>query len=247
METQYENAPIIEALIDIRIEPLAPSNLRALEDFHESIKDRFPVKQDLLLFRATLSGGGEVGATARQTHAGFRYVSKDEKRICQARLDGFAFSKLRPYSNWRDLREEARELWDIYRTGAGEHKITRIAVRYINRIDIPAPAIEYKDYFRTTPEISPSLPQALTNFYMQLVTPQKDLGGTLVLTQASVDPPEPGMVSVILDLDVFKAVDESAPAGIWETLETLRLRKNQYFEGSITDRTRALFGERRTC
>ena len=35
---------------------------------------------------------------------------------------------------------------------------------------------------------------------MQLTMPQPDIDGTLVLTQASADPPEIGIVSVVLDL-----------------------------------------------
>jgi uncharacterized protein (TIGR04255 family) len=52
---------------------------------------------------------------------------------------------------------------------------------------------------------------------------------------------------VILDLDVFKEAPEFASdEQVWEMLEVLRERKNKYFEGCITDKTRALFGERIT-
>jgi uncharacterized protein (TIGR04255 family) len=125
-------------------------------------------------------------------------------------------------------------------------KILRIALRYINQIDIPSLAVDYKDYFRTTPEVSPALPQNLAGFFMELHFPQEDFQGMLILRQAPVAAPAKDMHSVVLDLDVFK---ESA-AGIqegdaWELLETLRERKNAFFEGSLTDQARSLFGARR--
>lgn len=123
-------------------------------------------------------------------------------------------------------------------------KITRVAVRYVNQIDIPLSEIEYKDYFKTTPEVSPALPQGLSGFFMQLHFPQPDFGGLLVLTETAVPPPTLGTNSVVLDLDVFKEVDTLTDEEVWPLLEKLRERKNEFFEGCITDRTRFLFGER---
>jgi len=44
---------------------------------------------------------------------------------------------------------------------------------------------------------------------------------------------------VILDLDVFKGeADMVSDEDVWGLLETLRNRKNEFFEGCITDKTR---------
>ena len=54
------------------------------------------------------------------------------------------------------------------------------------------------------------------------------------------------MNSVILDLDVFKdGVEVVSDDELWALLETLRNRKNEFFEGCITDRARELFGPRK--
>jgi uncharacterized protein (TIGR04255 family) len=76
-------------------------------------------------------------------------------------LDGFAMSRLAPYENWNAVRDEARRLWDIYRSIAKPSKLIRLAVRYINRIDMPLPLGDFKDYLRTVPDVSPDLPQGL--------------------------------------------------------------------------------------
>lgn len=247
MAYQYENAPITEALIDIRVEPLPASMLPALEALHESVKDQYPEKDQRVVFQGEITVGEQVGAVARQAPLGYAFRSKDGKQIFQARLDGFTFSRLKPYGNWEGLRDQARKLWGVYRDVIGSKKIIRVAVRYINQVDIPVPSFDYKDYFLTIPEIAPALPQELSGFLMQLLLPQPDFQGMLILTQTVVAPPAPNTNSVILDLDAFKeAPDFASDEQLWEMLEALRERKNKYFEGCITDKTRALFGARRT-
>jgi uncharacterized protein (TIGR04255 family) len=241
----YENAPITEALIDIRVElPASETGLQVLESVHDGVKNTYPGKKKRLYLQGQLSAGDEVGASATQTVMGYSFSSEDGKQIFQARRDGFTFSRLRPYGSWPQLRDEARRLWHIYREAVNPDKVTRVAVRYINQIDIPVSTIDYKDYFRTTPEVSPELPQALSGFFMQLQFPEADFGGLLILTQTTVPPPNPATNSVILDLDVFKQTGLVSDDDVWGVLETLRNRKNEFFEGCITEKTRALFGRR---
>ena len=246
MAIQYENAPITEALIDIRVELPSDVTLKTLEALHGQVKDRYPGKSKRVYVQGQFSTGEEIGAAAKQTVMGFLLSSADARQIVQVRLDGFTFSRLRPYGNWSELRGEGRRLWEIYRGGVSPRKIARVAVRYINQINIPIRAIDYKDYFRTTPEVSPVLPQDLSGFFMQLQFPQADFGGLLILTQTAVPPASPDMNSVILDLDVFKdGVEMLSDDELWALLETLRDRKNEFFEGCLTDKARELFGRSR--
>jgi uncharacterized protein (TIGR04255 family) len=243
---RYERAPITEALIDIRVQAREGLESVALERVYDQVRQQYPVKKKSVFLEGRISAGDEVGASATQKLRGFAFVSEDAKQVFQARLDGFTFSRLRPYGTWNDLRDEARRLWGIYRSATNPYRIVRVAVRYINQIDIPQLGIEYRDYFRTVPEVSPDLPQGLSGFFMQLQFPQEDFGGLLVLTQTAIPPSTPSTTSVILDLDVFKdGVDITSDEEAWALLETLRIRKNEFFEGCITDNARQMFGQRR--
>lgn len=245
MRLAYEHAPVTEALIDIRIQALAPHMISAIETIHERIRDSYPEKVQRFKGEFTFTLGDESNAAARRTPEGFIFRSGDGKQVFQARLDGFALSRLRPYTNWDKLQEEAERLWVLYRGIVGALETIRVAVRYINQIDIPVAEIDYKDYFRTTPEISPLLPQGLSDFFMRLSIPQPQFGGTVILTQASTAPPDTKTTSVILDIDVFSdQVNFHDDREIWRVLETLRECKNQFFEGSLTEKAKALFGEK---
>jgi uncharacterized protein (TIGR04255 family) len=242
---RYENAPITEALIDIQVALPEGLTTSALDPVYDHVKGQYPMKKKRVHLQSQLSVGEDVSAVTKHTLMGFSFSSEDGKQVLQARLNGFTFSRLRPYITWPQLRDEAHRLWDIYRRILDPTKITRVAVRYINQIDIPLSSIDHKDYFRTFPEVSPDLPQVLTGFFLQLRFPQQDFGGLLILTQTTqVSSAGPSVVSVILDLDVFKENNIDSDEESWNLLEILRDRKNEFFEACITDRTRALFGER---
>jgi uncharacterized protein (TIGR04255 family) len=243
---KYERAPITEALIDIRVQIPEGLDTVALERVHDRVKDQYPNKRRKFSIEGRISARQEVGASASQKLLGFAFVSEDAKQVFQARLDGFTFSRLWPYGTWNELRDEAQRLWGIYKTATNPLKITRVAVRYINQIDIPQSQIDYKDYFRTSPEVSPDLPQGLSAFFMQLQFPQEDFGGVLVLTQTAIPPSGPSTTSVLLDLDAFKdGTDITSDDEAWAVLETLRNCKNKFFEACITDKARQLFGQRK--
>jgi uncharacterized protein (TIGR04255 family) len=240
----YDNAPITEGLIDIRVKLPSDIDLSSFDAFFERVKDKYPTRQDRKLFEGTFSTVPRVEAAAKETKIGYLFRSADGKRVLQARLDGFTFSRLKPYENWGALRDEAKRLWDTYREIVKPIQVTRVAVRYINQIDIPLPMRDFKDFFRTIPEVSPDLPQGLSGFLMQLQIPQEDISALLVITQTMlVPPPSPVVASVILDIDLFKVQSGfETDDEVWTLLESFRDRKNEIFEACITDKARQLFG-----
>lgn len=236
----YSRAPITEALIDLRVELPNGVTLATLMDVHSSIKADYPMLHDFLIVQGQMVAGASVGATASQTQVGYIFSSSDQKQIFQARLDGFTFSQLASYDRWETFRKEAQRLWSIYQSVTKPHRINRLALRYINRLDLPLPVKEIKDYLRTVPEVSPDLPQGLSGYFMQLQIPQEDLRAMLILNQALIPPPIPNVVSVLLDIDLSREIELPDTVAVWDVLEQLHMRTDQVFEACITDRTREL-------
>ncbi|MBW3539700.1 MAG: TIGR04255 family protein [Planctomycetes bacterium] len=240
--TQYSKAPITEAIIDIGVRPSESVRLDDLERLHDSIRDEYPGKAGRSLFqgrfRAERTG---VSTSASQKPMGFLFKSRDEKQIVQMRLDGFTMSRLAPYESWKPFRDEAQRLWALYRDVVQPEEATRLAVRYINRIDIPLPFDDLKEYLLTVPEVAPGLPQALSGLFMQLTIPQEDIGCTTILTEALIEPPAPEVASVVVDIDLFRTERVPQDDGkLWAFFELLHDRKNQVFEACITDKTREM-------
>ena len=242
--THYPNAPITEAIIDLRVKPRADLHLEELEAVRAGEEDAYPRSNKIYQTEGTVTvqEGVPPSATAQHQVLGFKFTSEGGKSIWQSRLDGFTFSQLAPYANWEPFRDEGRRLWRLFRARSAPVAVERLAVRYVNRIDIPTPSIDLKEYFRTSPEISPDLPQELAGYFMQLQLPQSDLVGQVLINQTIVPPPREDVVSVVLDIDLIRAEDvPNTEEAIWDFFEKLHVRKNEIFEACITDKTRRLF------
>jgi len=241
-QRHYPNAPITEAIIDLRVELPDSVTVEELADVNPGEEGGYPNQRNHIAIEGHMDFGEQVGSTARQIHMGYLFLDEDEKQIFQARLDGFSFSRLAPYDRWETFSEEARRLWNEYRAVAQPYKINSVGLRYINRLDLPMPMRDLKDFLRTVPEVSSDLPQELNGYLMQLQIPQEDLGATLLLNEALVPPPEPQVSSVLLDISIVQQAEHSLEEeDLWEVLAEFRVRKNRVFEACITNNTRELF------
>jgi uncharacterized protein (TIGR04255 family) len=236
---RYARAPIAEAVIEIRTQLADDVDLDQIAAVYEREAERYPKKGSRFESQVVFSPSQQPSTT--HTVTGYQYHSADGKQVFQARLDGFAHSRLAPYEGWESFRDEARRLWDVYRDIAAPVSATRVAVRYINRLDLPLPVADFEDYLCTVPKLSPGLPQGLTGYFMQLQIPQEDLDAMLILNEGIVPPPAPDLASVVLDIDLHR--DVSLPPGdekVWAFLDDFRWRKNEVFEACITDAMRRM-------
>jgi len=239
----YPHAPITEAIIDLRVTLAEGTDSAALRHAGEEMQSDFPACEQMLVTTGEMEVGPQGGsASVRQRPAGWKRTSSDRRQIVQIREDGFTFSRLAPYDRWEVFRTEARRVWDVYRERLQPQSIDRLAVRYINRIDVPGSQVDLKTYFRTFPEVAPELPQLLEGFFVQLRLPFPQLSARCLINQTIVPPPRAGIVSIVLDVDLFRSEDvPQDEAGVWEYVEKLHVEKNRIFESCITDASRLLF------
>jgi uncharacterized protein (TIGR04255 family) len=246
----YPKAPIIEAVIDLKVELNDGCSFEHLAKIHDIIKDDYPQAETIFTGEVEAKFGNETGAKATQQNVGYKLSHLNTKYILQAHLEGFSLSALHPYDRWESFRDEARRLWNVYRSVANPKQVTRAAVRYINRLDIPFPSdgeeLKQENYLYTYPEVSKGYPYSdIENFFMNLVIPQPDIQSVLSLTQARAIASTPQTVSLILDIDLFSARSENPwdavqDESVWEFFEQLHTRKNIVFEESITEKTKEL-------
>jgi uncharacterized protein (TIGR04255 family) len=243
--TDYEvftNAPITEALLDIKVQIEKGVTLNDLKIFHTAIKERFPEITEQRLFHASFKIGKDPTYIPGQERAlGYLLRSQQDKKVVQYRFDGFTFNKLKPYENWSALKSEAMELWEPYLEQIKPIKIVRIALRYINRIEIPLSMKHFNEYILTNPEIAPNLPK-ISHFLMRIELPNNEIPATAIITQTMEKPTKSQKVPLIFDIDVFYRDEyEKDMKEVWNGFEKLRNFKNDIFFNSITDKTKELF------
>jgi len=246
MLERFPKAPITEALIDLKVEMSDRISVSQLEDLHSAIKEVYPGKKSRRRWEQRLEfreGKEPVSSEAKNLGVdGYLFWSADEKQVVQFRLDGFTFSRLRPYSDWTQICGEAANLWNIYVEGAKPIQVTRLALRYINAIEIPLKTFELEQYFTSPPKVPPGLPEILEHFFSRILIQFPEEGAKAFVTLALSETKDPLVTPVLLDIDAFMEVQLTPKdAKIWDSLAVLRRLKNEVFKRSLRERTLELF------
>jgi len=242
----FEKPPITEALLDIQVEKKEGIELSVFLSFHDHVRDRFPLKNTKHSWQGEIkfqNKGVPQIITPKGNIEGYLYKAQDGKKIVQARFDGFTFNKLKPYQKWDIFSEEAKELWNIYKKVVQPKSVKRLALRYINRIEIPLPMGDFKEYILTVPEIAPKIPQGLSTYFMRLEVLNNDIQANSVITQ-TFKPIKSGaeVLPLIFDIDVYRVGRWDSNADeVWDIFNQLREFKNQIFLNSTTDKAKELF------
>ena len=241
---RFPKAPISEAILDIAVQFTSPVDLARLGAFQDLISERYPVKRNRVLWQGQIRLEEERFAQEMQRGAqGFMFLSPDERQIVQARQDGFTFNRVKGYDTWEALRDEARPHWERYKETFHPEAVTRLGLRYINRIDIPLPVSDFREYIKTAPDIAPGLPQGLSALFMRLEIPDMKRGLVAIITETIQPPVDEGKrLPFIFDIDIIcgATFEPSSPA-IWAKLEEMREYKNEIFFASMTDRAKGMF------
>jgi len=238
------NAPVAEALVEIRVRLSRPIVQADFDAFRNRLKDQFPKAQSIRFVASHMQFGSdeEVKNDVSTSLIGVRLDDHEGCWVIQAKSDGLAVSRLPPYESWDGLVAQLRALWPVYVEAFEPATVLRLGVRYINRVPLPdTEKVDLDSVLTAGPKIPPSLPQDLTQFVTRVVFPLAADG--IVLTVLQALEPAPGDVGgrrahVVLDIDAAceQAMSPTSP-DMWGRLDSLRGAKNMAFFGSLTEPT----------
>jgi len=235
-----QKAPITEAIVDCRVS--LPGDFRP-ERLHEArarLERDYPLVVEHKVMEAQFEFQGGQPKEPRTRDLGFHGIwlkSQDEKSVAQFRVDGFTFNRLKPYTRWEQILPEALRLWEVYKELASPHSVTRLALRYINHMNLPTSGGPIDDYLVTGPKLPPSVPQTLLDFATRAALEHAEhrmKANVIQVLEPGVKTPAP---SLLFDIDVYRTGDlEVSETAMRPILEDLRVYKNQIFFGSLSER-----------
>jgi len=236
-------APIVEAVIDIRVENTEPTDEAKLKAaIGNQLRGYFlqDSMHTILFEQSALAGAPETYKSSQQmTWKGLRYCSDDKTQIVQFNKDGLVFSRLTPYETWDRFVGAALDLWGQYRAILNPRQITRIGLRYINRIPFREGESQLGAILDPAPQTPRGLDLPLANFYTQetYVVPNYPYVVNLIRTLQEPSPPAIPTTSVIVDIDAFTADNTVTPdAQMHHRLRELRWLKNKVFFGCLSEK-----------
>jgi uncharacterized protein (TIGR04255 family) len=227
------NAPIKEALIDIRVSQKTGVNLESLRPAVEQAKEEYPIEKKSKLISFLYDMEEEKAKSSEPLVRGYALWNREETQVVQFRLDGFTFNRVKEYQTWEDLYLQATKWWDLYVSVMKPVEVTRLSVKYINRILLPD--ADYPVYLTRPPARPLGIKGTISQFLYQ-VTVNTEPNITAVITQAVEPNWEDGKVPVLLDIDVSQQVNlEPKDTRIGSSLAELRLLKNDIFFENLTE------------
>lgn len=235
------NAPIREALVDIAARVPVETSLDLLGSLHSTIASQFPRRTEIRTAEVEVDVAKETNKFIK-TPIGWAFSTEDNKRVVQFRTNGFTFNWLRPYTNWEDLRVNAERMWQLYADTVKPEVISRLAVRYINQLELPLPMNDFAEFITAQPNIPKALPQKVGSFFTRVAIHDDQTGCGAVITQVFEGLVDPKVFPLILDIDASKLVSlKRDDPEVWSILGQLRDMKNNIFFESLTEEAVRLF------
>jgi uncharacterized protein (TIGR04255 family) len=169
---------------------------------------------------------------------GVLFRSEDRKRVAQFRTDGFTFNQLAPYPGWKAARADAIRFLDVYLDLAMPLRLTRIAIRFINRMELPANLRRLATRFVGIPEVPSGSPRELVHYVQRTVTRDEKSGMVAIVAQSIERPTRSGHGALLLDIHAFMESGAGFERSTIDSrLDELRRVKNRIFFSFITERT----------
>ncbi len=239
-------APIVEAVIDFRVKLPSDFKLDSFQLLRSQLAREYPGFEEQQIVQQMIkqeAGSAAEVSTRLSGPYGYRLSASDGKNVVQLRRDGFTFSRLSPYTRWDQVFAESWRLWSLYVDAAKPTEVSRIAVRYINRMLFPLPFTNPEEYLKAPPVTAEGWPAEMSAFLSRVVMHESKSDVSVNVIQA-LEPQVPGQsdVAIILDIDAYE--DVSLPADdvtITERFAKLREMKNRVFFKGLTDKAMDLF------
>lgn len=243
----YASPPLVEALCEFRFEPSQPWDWTVPGLVYDKVKSEYPKKRQQNIVEVELRmEQEELAQRLKGGVARMQFLREDERALIQVGPDLLTINHLKPYPNWKTLRGMIVHALDVYRQVAAPKGIRRIGLRYINKIEIPEPRVEIEHYLLAVPKVPEAIPQVFATFVQRVEIPFEPANGMLILQSGSVRDASREGTAFMLDLDFFTLLaDKVTLDSAIEWVERAHDEVERTFEECITDKTRALFIEKK--
>ena len=204
--------------------------------FFRKVEKDFPRMEPRQLMKVAPA---EAGSNARDVHQvlGMIYHHHGGRLLRQLFQDHLTINELAPYPGWSAFLRDMSEAWSDLAEVVGPANVTRIGLRYINRIERASTTEALGDWLAES-DYYPRLLRKASAGFMSRFEHRPAPGVRLVVTVAE-EKVESGPAPIILDLDaILEATLPSDIGALQPDLESLHGTVWAAFESSLTERLR---------
>jgi uncharacterized protein (TIGR04255 family) len=232
----FPTAPLIEAVFEVRIDGgLTAEESRSTAD---ALSRDYPKlaesKQAEFNFDAPT-----VTVEVSEVRSIYRLEGKDDTEVALIRPTGLTVSQLAPYRSWETLFKRFSRDLAVFDKVLGVRTVTRLGVRFINRIDVPFDArgiAEHEEYLAGYVKLPDEISE-VTDFSYRVNVDLSDIEATATIQSAVMDAAVEGKASFALDIDIVKTVGlGTSRRKLLSQLNEFRAPKNRLYRLLLTEK-----------
>ncbi|WP_161534941.1 TIGR04255 family protein [Bradyrhizobium sp. LCT2] len=159
----------------------------------------------------------------RSQNAGaFRFATSDGKRFVQVSSVNFVYQSNEVYPGWDVFRRKLLELWELYSTHIKSSTVTKIGLRYINRITHTEKLTRPSDWLQPTSDLPEALLSSQGHFLGRLETSPTPSDLRVVTVTGEPAGPDWPYGTTVMDIDrITTELNEPTAPKIAEALDVL--------------------------
>jgi uncharacterized protein (TIGR04255 family) len=170
MGERLASPPLIEAICEFRFAPGERWDATLPGRLHERISNEFPERSQVrqMGVQFQLHGDRDPMAEIIQPPDRVQLKRRDGSAMVQVGPDLLAVNQLRPYASWEMFRALIVTILDQFTMlVSASPALTRIGLRYINRLMLPEDDCELGDFTTLSPPLKGVLERPLLGFYQR--------------------------------------------------------------------------------
>ena len=131
----------------------------------------------------------------------FRFATKDGSRFVQLSRSNFVYQSNERYPGWETFQKKLLELWELCAPEVEPSSITKLGLRYVNRITKTESGLDLADWLQPTVDIPQALVASKEHFLGRLESSPQPSHLKLITIAAEPPGPDWPFGSIIMDID----------------------------------------------
>jgi uncharacterized protein (TIGR04255 family) len=239
---KYKNPPIVEAICEFRFSKETKWDPTISGSVYEKVKDKFPNKESRLeqqmILKAEETGFNQNMVSSQRA----LMLSQDRSSLIQVGQHLLSINHLKPYAGWEHFRPKIKMAYDTLGGITEINGIDRMALVYIDRIEIPGKRIELEEYFKFYPQLGPELPHDHMNFMVGVEFPYHDNRDFCKIQLTAAMATKKDHLALLLTTEYYLARQKAIPPeNALDWMEEAHTTVQRLFKGCITEKLEDVF------
>jgi uncharacterized protein (TIGR04255 family) len=240
---KYPNPPLTEIICDFRFKVKNENDLTIHGLLFEKLSKKYPIKEDVQPSSIDVDVfSKDLQRMMMAKLFGMQYKSNDGKEFIRVSPNFISIHRLFPYPTWEAFLPSIENIFVTFKNTVNPIGLTGIALRYIDKIDIPSTSFDLKEYFQIYPYTSEEISKVINKYSVNVNILYYDSRDRLTIKVYNARKSPENKTSIMMDWN-YILVDPSKISidSSIDWVNTAHEKIVLIFEQSITEKCRNLF------